>query len=83
MKDQTTYLLRLPRFLREAVARVAEREGTSIDQFIAIAVAEKLSALDTQTFFEERRQKADFDAFDRIMNRSGGEPPRPGDEMPS
>lgn len=82
MKEQTTYPLQLPRFLQEAVAKVAEREGTSIDQFIAIAVAEKLSALDTQTFFEERKQRANFDAFDRIMSRSGGELPQPGDEMP-
>jgi len=83
MTEHTTYPLRLPRFLQEAVEKVAKREGTSIDQFIAIAVAEKLSALDTQAFFEERRQKANVEAFDRIMNRSGGEPPRPGDEMPS
>jgi hypothetical protein len=51
MTEQTLYPLRLPRFLQEAVAKVAEREGTSIDQFIARAVAEKLSALDTQEFF--------------------------------
>jgi hypothetical protein len=50
MKDQATYPLRLPRFLQEAVAKVAQREGTTIDQFIAIAVAERLSALDTQIF---------------------------------
>jgi hypothetical protein len=83
MKDQAIYPLRLPRFLQEAVAKVAQREGTAIDQFIAVAVAEKLSALDTQSFFEERRQEADFAAFDRIMSRSSGEPSRPGDEMPS
>ena len=56
MQDQVTYPLRLPCFLQEAVAKVAQGEGTTIDQFVAIAVAEKLSALDTQTFFEERRQ---------------------------
>jgi hypothetical protein len=50
-----TYPLRLPRFLQEAVAKIAQREGTTIDQFIAIAVAEKLSAHDIQTFFEECR----------------------------
>jgi hypothetical protein len=82
MQDQVTYPLRLPRFLQEAVAKVAQREGTTIDQFVAIAVAEKLSALDTQTFFEKRRQKADFAAFDRIMSRSSGELPRQGDDMP-
>jgi hypothetical protein len=83
MTEQSLYPLRLPRFLQEAVAKVAEREGTSIDQFIAIAVAEKLSALDTQAFFEEHRRKANLEVFDRIMNRSGGESPRPGDELPS
>jgi hypothetical protein len=83
MTEQTLYPLQLPRFLQEAVARVAAREGTSIDQFIAIAVAEKLSALDTQTFFEERRRKANVEAFDRMMTRAGGEPPRPDDAMPS
>jgi hypothetical protein len=83
MTEQSLYPLRLPRFLQETVAKVAAREGTSIEQFIAIAVAEKLSALDPQAFFEERRRKANIEAFDRIMQRSGGEPPRPGDDLPS
>jgi hypothetical protein len=30
----------------------------------------------------ERRARADFKAFDRIMNRRRGEPPRKGDELP-
>ena len=80
MKQITTYPLRLPRSLKEAVARVAKEEGTSINQFVMVAVAEKLAALETASFFAERRQRADFDAFDRVMNRKGGEPPRPGDE---
>jgi len=36
---------------------------------------------DTATFFAERRGRADMKAFDRIMNRAGGEPPRPEDEV--
>jgi hypothetical protein len=36
----------------------------------------------TQRFFLERRARADFAAFDDIMMRLGGEPPRKGDEMP-
>jgi hypothetical protein len=76
-----TYPLRLPRSIKEAVARIAKREGTSINQFVVTAVAEKLSALETAAFFEERRRRADLKAFKRIMTRQGGEPPRPGDEV--
>jgi hypothetical protein len=81
MKQVTTYPLRLPRSIKEAVARIAKREGTSINQFVVTAVAEKLSALETAAFFEERRRRADLKAFKRIMTRQGGEPPRPGDEV--
>jgi hypothetical protein len=80
MKKAATYPLRLPRSIKEAVARIAKREGTSVNQFVVMAVAEKLAALETATFFADRRRRADFEAFDRIMNRAGGESPRPEDE---
>ena len=80
MKPQATYPLRLPRSLKAAVERISRQDGTSINQFIATAVAEKVAALEAVAFFEERRQRADFAAFDVIMARTGGEPPRPGDE---
>ena len=80
MKPQPTYPLRLPRSLKAAVERISRQEVTSINQFIATAVAEKVAALEAVAFFEERRQRADFAAFDAIMARTGGEPPRSGDE---
>jgi len=80
MKPQATYPLRLPRSLKAAVERISRQEVTSINQFIATAVAEKVAALEAVAFFEERRQRADFAAFDAIMARTGGEPPRSGDE---
>ena len=80
MKPQATYPLRLPRSLKAAVELISRQEVTSINQFIATAVAEKVAALEAVAFFEERRQRADFAAFDAIMARTGGEPPRPGDE---
>ena len=46
------------------------------------AVAEKVSALQTAYFFTDRKARADFKAFDKIMNRRGGKPPREGDEVP-
>ena len=42
MSETSTYPLRLPKSLKAEVAKVAKRDGTSINQFIAIAVAEKI-----------------------------------------
>ena len=62
--------------------RLSKEDGISINQFIATAVAEKIATLDTARFFEERNKRADLPAFDKYMNRKGGEPPRRGDELP-
>jgi len=47
-----------------------------------MAVAEKVSALRTAPYFDDRKARADFQAFDKIMRRRRGKPPRAGDEMP-
>jgi len=82
MSQTTTYPLRLPRSLKQAVKRLSREEGTSINQFVVLAVAEKVSALDTVRFFAERRARADLRAFDKILKRRGGRRPREGDELP-
>ena len=82
MSEAKTYPLPLPRSLKEAVERLSRQDGTSINQFVATAVAEKVSALQTARFFEDRRARADFKIFDKIMRRRSGKPPREGDEMP-
>jgi hypothetical protein len=76
---QSAYPLRLPRSVKAEVERRAKADGVSINQFVATAVAEKLAVMDTAAFFAERRAKADFTDFDRIMRRKGGEPPRTDD----
>ena len=82
MTQTATYPLRLPRSLKKAVERQSKEDGTSINQFVATAVAEKLSALQTVEYFSGSKAHADFKAFDKIMKRRGGKPPREGDEMP-
>ncbi len=78
-KPQSTYPLRLPTSLKAEVVRRAKADGTSVNQFVATAVAEKLAAMNTAAFFAERSGRADFAAFDQIMKREGGEPPTPED----
>ncbi|MBM4257958.1 MAG: toxin-antitoxin system HicB family antitoxin [Deltaproteobacteria bacterium] len=82
MKPITTYPLRLPHSIKAAVTRLAKEDGTSINQFVVTAVAEKIAALETASFFADRRQRADRAAFRKLMHRKRGEPPRPGDEIP-
>lgn len=81
MKDTRTYPLRLPKSLKEAVERLSKEDRTSINQFVATAVAEKVSAMQTATFFSDRKARADFKTFDKIMRRRGGNKPREGDEV--
>jgi hypothetical protein len=50
MKSYGTYPLRLPRSIKAEVERLAKQDGISINQFIAAAVAEKLSAMRTADF---------------------------------
>jgi len=38
--------------------------------------------VNTAAYFAERRDRADFAAFDKIMKRKGGEPPQPEDLIP-
>jgi hypothetical protein len=76
-----TFPLRLPVSLKAAVEKISERDGTSMNQFLVVAAAEKISAMETERFFEERRKRADREAFRRILDRDGGEPPRPEDTL--
>ena len=73
--------LRLLASLKSEAEKVAVAEGTTLDQFINVAVAEKLAALRTASYFQERAARADLAAFDRILKTAGDEPPRPGDEI--
>ena len=74
--------LRLQPSLLEEVRRLAESEGVALNQFINVAVAEKLSALRTEDYFRERARRADMKKALAILARAGkGNPPLPGDEL--
>jgi len=74
--------LRLQTSLMEEAKRVAETEGVALNQFINVAVAEKLSALRTEDYFKERAGRADVAKAKRILKRLGkGNAPLPGDEI--
>jgi hypothetical protein len=59
----------LPVSLKAALHELAERDGTSLNQFLVIAAAEQLSAMQNSSEFR------------RLLDRDGGEPPRPEDSL--
>ncbi len=65
-----------------SVEAVTREDGTTLNQFIVSAVAEKLAALKTADYFARRATRAEFARFDCSMRTRGGEAVRPKDELP-
>jgi hypothetical protein len=61
--SEAEHPLCLPRSLKRAVERQSKEDGTSINQFVATAVAEKLSALQTAEFFCQPQRARGFQDF--------------------
>ena len=80
-KNVSVYPLRLPASLKAAVAEISREEGTSINQFVAMAVAEKISAMKTAEFFTQRSAEADVETARRLLRRHGGQPPMADDQL--
>ncbi|MGA1194236.1 MAG: toxin-antitoxin system HicB family antitoxin [Kiritimatiellia bacterium] len=77
----STLSLRLPDSLHDMARKLAKEENVSINHLISTAVAEKLSALATETYLAERAAKGSRKEFDKIMSRVPNVPPDPGDEI--
>ncbi len=63
----STLSIRLPESLHKQVKELARTEGISMNQFIALAVAEKLSALMTVDYLEERAKRGSKEKFDAVL----------------
>ena len=55
--------LRLPNSLHKIARELAKGEGVSMNQFITLALAEKVSAIATETYLEERARQGDKAKF--------------------
>jgi hypothetical protein len=53
--SKSAYPLKLPTSVKDGAARLARADGVSINQFIAVAVAEKIGVIETADEFLRRR----------------------------
>ena len=74
--------LRLQPSLLEEAKKVAAGEGVALNQLINVAVAEKLAAIRTESYFRERAARANPAKALEVLARAGKDnPPEPGDEL--
>jgi len=82
MSDVLT--VELPEKVSQAVARLARERGMTSAEFVAMAAADRVGAFEeTATYFAQRAARARPGAFEKVFgpDRTGGEPPREGDEI--
>jgi predicted transcriptional regulator len=65
----STISLRLPESLHNKVRELAKEENVSINQLITTALAEKMAALMTVEYLEERAARGDRVKFERAMGK--------------
>jgi uncharacterized protein (DUF1778 family) len=65
----STISLRLPDSLHKQIRKLAEADGISINQFISTAAAEKLAALMTVEYLEERAKRGSREKFEAALAR--------------
>lgn len=81
---KSNFALRLQPSLLEELRKLAELEGVALNQLINVAVAEKVSALRTEEYFQQRARRADRAETLRILQKAGkGNAPIRGDELPT
>jgi len=77
------FSLRVPPTLLAEARKAADSEGVALNQLVNLALAEKISAMRTQEYFEERARQADPAKVTRMLARVGkGNPRIEGDELP-
>ena len=65
----STLSIRLPDSLHEMIKKVSKDDNVSINQFIASAVTEKITALETETYIQARAARGSRKAFSDILSK--------------
>jgi HicB-like protein involved in pilus formation len=79
---KSNFALRLQPSLLDEARKLAEAEGVALNQLINVAVAEKVSALRTESYIAERAARANVPGALTILKRAGiGRRPMKGDEL--
>lgn len=73
--------LRLPNSMHDQVREIATKEEMSINQFIMLAVAEKLASIDTAEYLEKRAKRGSREKLLEILSKAPEVEPAADDRM--
>ena len=73
--------VRLPDSLHEGVRKLAKEDHISINQFVATAIAEKMSALITEEYLMERARRGSTEKFQVVLSKVKNIEPEESDQL--
>jgi predicted transcriptional regulator len=73
--------IRLPDSLHKRIKQLAQRDNVSINQMVTLAVAEKLSALETEDYLGMRASRASKGRFRKALAKVPDRQPETGDRI--
>ena len=77
-----TYPLKLPASLKREAERLAKADGVSLNQWITVAVAQKVTSVESAAaFFRRRAGDAGAEDMKTVLAMVPDVPPMPGDEI--
>jgi hypothetical protein len=80
--SKAAYPLKLPASMKAAAARLAKEDGVSLNQWIAVAIAQKVGVVETASaFLAKRAGKARPEDLLPFLDKAKKEVPPAGDEL--
>ncbi len=80
--NKASYPLKLPASVKAAAARLAKEDGVSLNQWISVAIAQKIGVVETASDFLRRRAgKARPEDMLPFLDKAKRETPPVGDEV--
>lgn len=73
--------VRLPKYLHEGARKLAKEEDISLNQLITVALAEKISALTTESHLAERAPRGSRQKYERTLKKVKQRKPLPEDAV--
>ncbi|MEM7132784.1 MAG: toxin-antitoxin system HicB family antitoxin [Chloroflexota bacterium] len=73
--------LRLPNSMHDDVRNIAMREEISINQFIMLAIAEKLASMDTAEYLKNRAKRGSREKLLAVLSKAPDVEPEKADQI--
>jgi len=77
----STVSLRLPNSIHNRVKELAKIDGVSINQFIAVALTEKVSVMNAFDYLKDRANRGNVEKFRNVLAKVSDREPQKHDSL--